>query len=61
MYCGREEELRDNLVLVYENGRRVEGWQLGSSVEQEVEAKLARLIKAYKYKYVLNWNTAVAQ
>lgn len=60
VYCGSEEMLSGNLVIVHEYGRKVEAWQLENDFQQ-VSAKLRRLIKAYKYKYVLNWSTALAQ
>lgn len=60
MYCGNEELLKGNLAIVHEYGRQVEAWQMKNDFEQ-VSPKLRRLIKAYKYKYVLPWNTATAQ
>ena len=49
------------MVVVHEYGRRVEAWQLDNDNFSEISAKVKRLIKAYKYKYILNWNTAVIQ
>jgi hypothetical protein len=60
VYCGSEEMLNGNLVIVHEFGRNVEAWQLENDFQQ-VSVKLRRLIKAYKYKYVLNWGTDLAQ
>lgn len=48
-------------MVVHEYGRRVEAWQLENDNFSEISAKVKRLIKAYKYKYILNWNTAVVQ
>lgn len=48
------------MAIVHEYGRQVEAWQMENDFEL-VSPKLRRLIKAYKYKYVLPWNTAVAQ
>jgi hypothetical protein len=44
---------------VHEYGRQVEAWQLENDFEQ-VSAKLRRLIRAYKYKYVLAWSNTLA-
>ena len=61
VYCGNEKQLSEHLVVVHEYGRRVEAWQLDNDNFSEISTKVKRLIKAYKYKYILNWNTAVIQ
>ncbi len=49
------------MAFVQENGRRVEAWKLDSQDQQYIQNKLRRLVKAYKYKYTLRWNTAIIQ
>jgi len=53
--------LGENLAVIAEYGQVVEAWRLQNKNADQLHEKLRFLVKAYKYKFVLNWNVAIAQ
>ena len=49
------------MAVVSAKGHRIEAWQFDFGNITEFEFRMNRLIRAYKFKYVLNWNTAIIQ